>query len=48
MLNTGFGLDPDRVLAAAQAYRDDPSPPRLKALFAASEPPRPELLRRLN
>lgn len=40
--------DPARVLQAAQAYHETPDAPRLIALGQAAEPPRQELLRRLN
>ncbi len=36
------------VIAAAEAYREAPSPSTLAALVRISEPPRRELLRRLN
>ena len=39
---------PDAVSAAAQAYRDDPSPENLIRLQAVVEPARQELFRRLN
>jgi len=43
-------LDPDpaAVLRCAEAYAAAPSPDTLAALVAAAEPPRQELLRRLN
>ena len=40
--------DPQRVLRAAQAYADEPNARHLIALTQAAEPPRQELLRRLN
>ncbi len=40
--------DPARVLRLAQAYEKTPDPPHLAALTMAVEPPRQELLRRLN
>ena len=43
-----FSPDPGRVLAAAQAYAADPAATQLAAMIAASEPPRQEILRRLN
>lgn len=41
-------LDPGAVIAAAQAYADAPDAQRMAALLEAAEPPRQELLRRLN
>jgi malonyl-CoA decarboxylase len=43
-----FSPDPDAVLQAAQAYREDPSPHTLARLEDVVEPVRQELLRRLN
>ena len=43
-----FGPDPSRLKLAIDRYRDDPGPATASALFAASEPPRQELIRRLN
>jgi malonyl-CoA decarboxylase len=43
-----FSPDRDAVLAAAQAYHDDPSPPHLATLQRVSEPPRQEVFRRMN
>ena len=43
-----FSPDPQKVLAAAQRYAADTSPRQLWALEQAAEPPRQELLRRLN
>jgi malonyl-CoA decarboxylase len=43
-----FSPDPAQVLAAAHAYAADASAPNLAALVTAAEPPRQELLRRLN
>ncbi|MDP1534409.1 MAG: malonyl-CoA decarboxylase family protein, partial [Rubrivivax sp.] len=40
--------DPAQVLICAQAYADQPTPESLNALTSAAEPPRQELLRRLN
>jgi malonyl-CoA decarboxylase len=41
-------LDPKAVVVAADAYDATPDAQRLSALMAAAEPPRQELLRRLN
>ena len=43
-----FSPDPAAVLAAAQAYAAEASAANLSRLFAVTEPPRQELLRRLN
>lgn len=43
-----FGPDPQGVLLAAQRFAEQPDAQRLIALTAVSEPPRQELLRRLN
>jgi len=43
-----FGPDPQGVLQAAQRFAEQPDAQRLIALTAVSEPPRQELLRRLN
>ncbi len=43
-----FGPDPARVLELAQAYADHPGAAEQVALMHATEPPRQELLRRLN
>ena len=43
-----FSPDPQRVLAASKAYADEPSAANLAKLSIAAEPPRQELLRRLN
>jgi malonyl-CoA decarboxylase len=48
ILARDFSPNPEEVLAAAQAYRDDPSPPRLARLQRAAEPPRQEVFRRMN
>lgn len=48
ILDAEFGPDPQRVLAAAQDYARTPAAGQLIALTAAAEPPRQELLRRLN
>ena len=47
-LKTEFSPDPQRVLAAATAYAARPDSAHLAALTHAAEPPRQELLRRLN
>lgn len=41
-------LDPGAVIAAAQAYADAPDAGTMAALLEVAEPPRQELLRRLN
>ena len=43
-----FSPDPQRVLAAAKAYAAEASAANLARLSAVTEPPRQELLRRLN
>ena len=43
-----FSPDPPRVLAASKAYAAEPSAANLARLSIAAEPPRQELLRRLN
>jgi malonyl-CoA decarboxylase len=43
-----FSPDPVRVLAASKAYAAEPSAASLAELSIAAEPPRQELLRRLN
>jgi len=43
-----FAPDPEAVLAAARRYADEPSAERLVELHSLAEPPRQELLRRLN
>lgn len=43
-----FGPDPKRVLDGAQAYARDPSAANLLLLTQLAEPPRQELLRRIN
>ena len=43
-----FGPDPQGVLLAAQRFAEQPDAEHLIALTAVSEPPRQELLRRLN
>ncbi len=47
-LLTEFSPDPGDVLVAAQAYAAEASAVNLAALSAVAEPPRQELLRRLN
>ncbi len=47
-LKTEFSPDPQRVLAAATSYAAKPDSAHLAALTRAAEPPRQELLRRLN
>jgi len=44
----GFNPDPAEVMQTARAYAEDTSPEALANLFDAVEPPRQELLRRLN
>jgi malonyl-CoA decarboxylase len=48
LLTTEFSPDPEEALAAAQAYRSDPSSSKLAHLLEAVEPLRQELFRRLN
>jgi malonyl-CoA decarboxylase len=43
-----FSPDPEAVLAAAKRYAEEPSAERLVDLHTLAEPPRQELLRRLN
>src|SRR5450755_1361475 len=43
-----FSPDPKQVLAASKAYAAEPSAANLEKLCIAAEPPRQELLRRLN
>jgi malonyl-CoA decarboxylase len=43
-----FSPDPTKVLATSKAYAADPSAANLAQLSIAAEPPRQELLRRLN
>jgi malonyl-CoA decarboxylase len=43
-----FDPDPKAVLAAAEGYAAEPGPDELARLIVAAEPPRQELLRRLN
>ena len=47
-LSADFGPDPAAVLSSAQAYASDPSAPNLLRLTQLAEPPRQELLRRIN
>ncbi len=47
-LDRDFGLDPAHVLEAAQHYAAEPTAQTLMQVTAAAEPPRQELLRRLN
>ena len=47
-LASGFGPDPARILASAQAYANHPSAAHLQRLIREVEPPRQELLRRIN
>ena len=47
-LATALDPDPQAVLHTAQAFAADPQPATLQALTSAVEPPRQELLRRLN
>jgi malonyl-CoA decarboxylase len=48
LLESQFGPEPMAVLTAAQRYAQEPSAANLIGLTAAAEPPRQELLRRLN
>lgn len=43
-----FLPDPDKLRAAAEAYLAGPTPERAAALYESAEPPRQELLRRMN
>ncbi len=47
-LSADFGPDPAAVLSSAQAYASDPSAANLQRLTQLTEPPRQELLRRIN
>ncbi len=47
-LSTKFNPDPDVVLRAAQEYKREPTGKNLVHLTRVSEPPRQELLRRIN
>ena len=48
LLARDFSPDPDEVLAAAEAYRREPSPATLARLQKVTEPPRQEVFRRMN
>lgn len=48
MLAQDYAADPTRILAAVEAYRQDPSPRSVQALRRACETPRHELFRRMN
>ena len=48
LLARDFSPDPDRVLEAARAYREEPSPATLARLQAVTEPARQEIFRRMN
>ncbi len=48
LLKREFAPDPARILAAAEAYAREPSSTHLETLTQVTEPPRQELLRRLN
>lgn len=48
LLAARFGPDAERILACAQDYAETRSADRLRRLFEAVEPPRQELLRRIN
>lgn len=45
---TGLDVQPEAIIQAAEAYRDRPGADSYARLAAAAEPPRQELLRRLN
>jgi malonyl-CoA decarboxylase len=47
-LSHEFSPDPKAVLQSAQAYANEPSVPNLLRLTRTAEPPRQELLRRIN
>ena len=47
-IGEGFAPDPERVREAAHAYLADPNPEAANRLHNAAEPPRQELLRRMN
>ncbi|HVJ54682.1 MAG TPA: malonyl-CoA decarboxylase [Aliidongia sp.] len=47
-LAEGFAPETETLRAAADAYSADPTPERAMSLFNAAEPPRQELLRRMN
>ena len=48
MLTDDMDIAPETVITAAHAYADNRDPKSLAQLLAAAEPPRQELLRRLN
>lgn len=48
LLATEFSPDVDKVLHTATAYHDAPNPDTLAAVLEAVEPPRQELIRRIN
>lgn len=48
LLRPAFLPDPEPVLAAADEYRNRPDAASLARLYAAAEPPRQELFRRIN
>jgi malonyl-CoA decarboxylase len=48
LLARDFSPEPDLVLAAAEAYRRDPTPATLARLQTVTEPPRQEVFRRMN
>jgi malonyl-CoA decarboxylase len=48
VLASDFGPEPQALLACAQAYASAPTAAHLRQLTIAAEPPRQELLRRLN
>jgi malonyl-CoA decarboxylase len=48
LLAKEFSPDPEQVVRAGEAYRNDPSPVNLDRLLQVVEPPRQELFRRLN
>ena len=48
LLAAEFSPDVDEVVRAAEAYRDAPDPDTLIAIMEAVEPPRQELIRRIN
>ena len=48
ILARDYSPSPDAVVQSASAYQAEPSPANLERLFAAVEPPRQELFRRLN
>ena len=48
LLARDFSPDPDEVLAAAEAYRQEPGPATLARLQQVAEPPRQDVFRRMN